>query len=90
MDSTREISRDTNNGLCDNSLAAHLDTFTQYLTERRYSAHSLSSASRRATQTVAGQTQVTYGFDNAKRLTNITQGTQSVVISLTWETCMRR
>ena len=43
MDSTREIPRNTNNGLCDKSLATHFDTFTQYLTERRYSAHSVSS-----------------------------------------------
>ena len=43
MDSTREIPCNTNNGLCDTSLAAHFDTFTQYLTERRYCAHSVSA-----------------------------------------------
>ena len=37
-------------------------------------------ASRRATMTVVGQTQIIYTEDNANRLTNIQQGTSTVII----------
>lgn len=42
MNSTRELHRNANEGFRDASLAAHFDTFTQYLFERRYSAHSVN------------------------------------------------
>ena len=42
MNSIRELHRNANEGFRDASLAAHFDTFTQYLFERRYSAHSVN------------------------------------------------
>jgi YD repeat-containing protein len=48
--------------------------------------------SRRGTMTVAGQTAVSYAYDNAHRLTSITQGTSvvSLVVSLTYDDANRR
>jgi len=39
------------------------------------------AASRRTQMTVAGQSAVSYGYDNANRLTSITQGSSSVSIA---------
>jgi len=43
---------------------------------------SVLPASRRATVTVVCQTQVTYTYDNANRLTQVQQGTSTVTIGL--------
>jgi RHS repeat-associated protein len=42
--------------------------------------YTYDNASRRATMTVVGQTQVVYTYDNANRLTQIQQGTSTVTI----------
>jgi len=43
---------------------------------------------RRASMSVAGQSAVTYGYDNAHRLTSITQGTTT--IGMTYDDANRR
>jgi RHS repeat-associated protein len=64
-------------------------------TDRRRSKHqqgtvnyTYDTANRRATMTPASQAQIVYTFDAANRLTNIVQGTQTVVIG--YDTANRR
>ena len=57
-----------------------LDLLTNETTPQGSVTYTYDNASRRATMTVAGQTQIVYGFDNADRLTTITQGTSQVTI----------
>lgn len=57
-----------------------LDRLTQEVTAQGTVNYTYDSASRRATMTVVGQTQVTYTFDNANRLTQVQQGTSTVTI----------
>jgi len=47
-----------------------------------------NNANRRTSMTVAGQTAVSYAWDNANRLTGITQGTASV--SFAYDTANRK
>ncbi len=58
-----------------------LDRLTQEVTAQGTVNYTYDNASRRATMTVAGQTQVTYTYDNANRLTTITQGTDTVTLA---------
>ena len=57
-----------------------LDRLTQEVTAQGTVNYTYDNASRRATMTVVGQTQVVYTYDNANRLTNIQQGTSTIVI----------
>jgi len=57
-----------------------LDRLTQEVTAEGTVNYTYDNASRRATMTVVGQTQVVYTYDNANRLTNIQQGTSNIVI----------
>ena len=57
-----------------------LDRLTQEVTPQGTVNYTYDNASRRATMTVVGQTQVVYTYDNANRLTNIQQGTSNIVI----------
>jgi RHS repeat-associated protein len=58
-----------------------LDRLTQEVTAQGTVNYTYDNASRRATMTVVGQTQVVYTYDNANRLTNIQQGTSTVTIA---------
>jgi RHS repeat-associated protein len=58
-----------------------LDRLTQEVTPEGTVNYTYDNASRRATMTVVGQTQVTYTYDNADRLTQIQQGTSTVAIA---------
>jgi RHS repeat-associated protein len=64
-----------NNVLCEtpSGVSSCVATATNTLT------YTYDAASRRATMTVVGQPQVTYTFDNANRLTNIVQGSSSII-----------
>ncbi|NGZ12119.1 MAG: RHS repeat protein, partial [Nitrospira sp. LK70] len=57
-----------------------LDRLTQEVTPEGTVNYTYDNASRRATMTVVGQTQVVYTYDNANRLTQIQQGTSTVTI----------
>ncbi|MDI3465366.1 MAG: Rhs family protein [Nitrospira sp.] len=57
-----------------------LDRITQEVTAQGTVNYTYDNASRRATMTVVGQTQVVYTYDNANRLTQIQQGTSTVTI----------
>ncbi|OQW45417.1 MAG: hypothetical protein A4C66_01545 [Nitrospira sp. HN-bin3] len=57
-----------------------LDRLTQEITPQGTVNYTYDNASRRATMTVAGQTQVTYTYDNANRLTQVQQGTSTVTM----------
>ena len=57
-----------------------LDRLTQEVTAQGTVNYTYDNASRRATMTVVGQTQVTFTFDNANRLTQVQQGTSTVTI----------
>jgi RHS repeat-associated protein len=57
-----------------------LDRLTQEVTAQGTVNYTYDNASRRATMTVVGQSQVVYTYDNANRLTNIVQGTSTVTI----------
>jgi RHS repeat-associated protein len=50
--------------------------------------YTYDAAGRRATMSVPGQTQISYGYDNADRLTTITQG--SAIISFAYDDAGRR
>ena len=56
-----------------------LDDLTDEQTPQGEVAYQYDLARRRQSMTVVGQTQVSYGWDNANRLTGITQGTTSIV-----------
>ncbi len=58
-----------------------LDRLTQEVTPEGTVNYTYDNASRRATMTVVGQTQVTYTYDNADRLTQIQQGTSTTTIA---------
>jgi RHS repeat-associated protein len=58
-----------------------LDQLTQEVTPEGTVNYTYDNASRRATMTVVGQTQVTYTYDNADRLTQVQQGTSTVTIA---------
>jgi len=58
-----------------------LDRLTQEVTPEGTVNYTYDNASRRATMTVVGQTQVTYTYDNAERLTQVQQGTSTVTIA---------
>jgi RHS repeat-associated protein len=58
-----------------------LDRLTQEVTPQGTVNYTYDNASRRATMTVVGQSQVVYTYDNANRLTNIVQGTSTVTIA---------
>jgi RHS repeat-associated protein len=58
-----------------------LDRLTQEVTPEGTVNYTYDNASRRATMTVVGQTQVTYTYDNADRLTQVQQGTSTVTIA---------
>ncbi|MBS0184283.1 MAG: RHS repeat protein [Nitrospira sp.] len=58
-----------------------LDRLTQEVTPEGTVNYTYDNASRRATMTVAGQTQVTYTYDNADRLTQVQQGTSTTAIA---------
>jgi YD repeat-containing protein len=51
-------------------------------------SYTYDAASRRSTMTVAGQPQISYSFDNANRLTQITQG--SAIVSFGYDNANRR
>ena len=57
-----------------------LDRLTQEVTAQGTVNYTYDNASRRATMTVVGQTQVVYTYDNANRLTQVQQGTSTVTI----------
>lgn len=57
-----------------------LDRLTQEVTAQGTVNYTYDNASRRATMTVVGQTQVTFTFDNANRLTQVQQGTSTVTL----------
>ena len=57
-----------------------LDNLTDEQTQLGEVSYTFDTASRRQTMMVAGQPQVVYGWDNANRLTGITQGSTSVSI----------
>jgi RHS repeat-associated protein len=57
-----------------------LDRLTQEVTAQGTVNYTYDNASRRATMTVVGQTQVTYTYDNANRLTQVQQGTSTVTL----------
>ncbi|MDF0676563.1 MAG: DUF6531 domain-containing protein [Nitrospira sp.] len=58
-----------------------LDRLTQEVTPEGTVNYTYDNASRRATMTVVGQTQVTYTYDNADRLTQVQQGTSTTSIA---------
>jgi RHS repeat-associated protein len=58
-----------------------LDRLTQEVTAEGTVNYTYDNASRRATMTVVGQTQVTYTYDNANRLTQVQQGTSTVTLA---------
>ncbi len=58
-----------------------LDRLTQEVTPQGTVNYTYDNASRRATMTVVGQTQVVYIYDNANRLTQVQQGTSTVTIA---------
>jgi RHS repeat-associated protein len=65
-----------------------LDRLTEEATPEGTVTYTHDGANRRATMTVAGQTQVSYGYDNADRLTSITEGSTSV--GFTYDSADRR
>ncbi len=65
-----------------------LDSLTDEQTAQGEVSYTFDAASRRQTMQVAGQPQVVYGWDNANRLTGITQGSTSV--SLNYDNANRR
>jgi RHS repeat-associated protein len=58
-----------------------LDRLISETTPQGSISYSYDNASRRQTMQVAGQPQVVYGWDNANRLTGITQGSSAVGIN---------
>jgi len=58
-----------------------LDRLTQEVTAQGTVNYTYDNASRRATMTVVGQTQVTFTYDNANRLTQVQQGTSTVTLA---------
>ena len=57
-----------------------LDRLTEEVTPEGTVSYDYDDAGRRTSMTVAGQTAVTYSYDNADRLTGVTQGTAAVTI----------
>jgi YD repeat-containing protein len=65
-----------------------LDRLTNETTPEGSISYTYDAAGRRATMTVAGQPQVTYGYDDANRLTSITQN--SAAVGFTYDDANRR
>ena len=55
-----------------------LDRLVSEMTPQGSVSYAYDAAGRRTSMSVSGQTTVTYGFDNANRLTQITQGSANV------------
>ncbi len=58
-----------------------LDDLTEEQTPQGAVSYTYDNAGRRLTMAVPGQSQTSYAWDNANRLTGITQGTTSVILS---------
>ncbi|MCW5625047.1 MAG: hypothetical protein KIT73_10055 [Burkholderiales bacterium] len=64
------------------------DSLTQEVTPQATIDYTYDAVGQRATMQVSGQTQVSYAFDDANRITGITQGSNSV--GFTYDNANRR